>query len=48
MMVLHKEIYLSATAFANGSTAVSDDPVMALMEAGPRLFVLRKEQRDGF
>jgi hypothetical protein len=43
MMVLHKEIYLSATAFANGSTAVSDDPVMALMEAGTRLFVLRRD-----
>jgi hypothetical protein len=42
-MELHKEIDLSAGALANGSAAFSDDPVMALMEAGARFFVLRKD-----
>ena len=42
-MELHKEIDLSAAALANGSIVVSDDPVMALMEAGARLFALRKD-----
>jgi hypothetical protein len=42
-MELHKEIYLNAAALANGSAVVSDDPVMALMEAGTRLFVLRED-----
>jgi hypothetical protein len=39
-MELHKEIDLSAVALANGSMAVSDDPVMAVTEAGLRVFVL--------
>jgi len=42
-MELHKEIDLSAVALANGTTLSSDDPVMALVEAGARLFVLRKD-----
>jgi hypothetical protein len=42
-MALHKEIYLSAAALANGSTTISDEPVMALMEAGTRRFVLRED-----
>ncbi|HKN22343.1 MAG TPA: hypothetical protein VJX73_13045 [Terracidiphilus sp.] len=42
-MELHKEIYWSAAALANGSATASDDPVMALMEAGTRLFVLRED-----
>ena len=42
-MELHREVYLSAAALANGSTVVSDDPVMALMEAGERLFALRRD-----
>jgi hypothetical protein len=42
-MELHKEIYLNAAALVNGSTAVSDEPVTALVEAGTRLFVLYKD-----
>ncbi len=42
-MELHKEIYLTAVALANGSTAGSDDPVMALMGSGTCLFVLRED-----
>jgi hypothetical protein len=42
-MELHKEIDLSAAVLANGSTVVSDDHVMALMEAGTRVFVLRED-----
>jgi hypothetical protein len=41
-MELHKETYLSAVALANGANVTSDDPVMALMEMGARLFVLRE------
>jgi len=42
-MELHKEIDLSAAALANGSVAISSDPVMALVEGGTHLFVLRKD-----
>ena len=41
-MEIHKEIYLSAAALANGSTVVSDDPAMALTESSVRVFVLRE------
>jgi hypothetical protein len=42
-MELHREIDLSAAALANGPEAMSDDPVMAPMEIGARLFVLRED-----
>jgi hypothetical protein len=41
-MEIHKEIYLSAAALANGSTVASDDPAMALTESSVRVFVLRE------
>jgi hypothetical protein len=42
-MELHKEIYLSAAALANGANVASADPVIAMMEVGARLFVLRAQ-----
>ena len=42
-MELHKQIFLSATALANGSPVPSGDPLIALTEAGTRIFVLRED-----
>jgi len=41
-MELHKQIFLSAAVLANGSPDPSADPLMALTEAGTRIFVLRE------